>query len=155
MTVSVSVKAIVDEMDILSDEISSYLNKQTGELVTLSDEMFSAAEEDYDINEYPEWQRELIIKAKEVLESDDYLQLPSKFDLHEYHIMEEFCRSLNDSTIRDTLLTKIKGSGAFRRFKDAICRYDIETEWLEYREKELKNIAIDWLKENNIAYSEK
>jgi hypothetical protein len=155
MTAIVSVKDIVDEMDIMSDEISSFLDKRTGELVSLSDEMFSAAEEDSDINEYPEWQRELIIKAKEILESDDYLQLPSKFDIHEYHIMEEFCRSLNDSTIRNTLLTKIKGSGAFRRFKDAICRYGIENEWFAYREKELKNIAIDWLKENNIAYSEK
>ena len=133
MTAIVSVKGIVDEMDISSDEISSFLDKRTGELVTLSDEMFSAAEEDSDIHKYPEWQRELITKAKEVLESDDYLQLPSKFDIHEYQIMEEFCRALNDRTIRNTLLAAIKGSGAFRRFKDAICTYGIETEWLAYR----------------------
>ena len=155
MTVIVSVKDIVDEMDIMSDEISSFLDKRTGELVTLSDEMFSAAEEDSDINEYPEWQRELIIKAKDVLESDDYLELPSKFDIHEYHIMEEFCCAINDGKIRNELLSKIRGSGAFRRFQDAICMYGIETEWLEYREKELKIIAIHWLKKNNIAYSEK
>jgi hypothetical protein len=155
VTLIISVKDIVDEMDILSDEISSFLDKRTGELVTLSDEMFSAAEEDSDIHEYPEWQRELIIKAKEVLESDEYLQLPSKFDIHEYQIMEEFCRALNDRTIRNTLLAAIKGSGAFRRFKDAICTYGIETEWLAYREKELTAIAIDWLKKNNITYWEK
>jgi methyltransferase-like protein len=155
MTAIISVKDVANEMDSMSDEISSFINKRTGELVTLSDEMFSAVEEGSDINKYPAWQQEDIIKAKEVLESDDYLQLPSKFDIHEYHIMEEFCRAFNDSEISNALLSKIKGRGAFSRFKEAIRRYDIENEWFEFREKELEKIAIEWLKKNHIAYTEK
>jgi hypothetical protein len=68
----------------------------------------------------------MIIKAKEVISSDDYLPLPSKFDIHEYHIMEEFCYSVVDEKIRRVLSDKIRGSGAFRRFKDAICKYEFE-----------------------------
>ena len=155
MTAIISVKDIVNEMDSMSDEISSFINKRTGELVTLSDEMFSVVEEGADINKYHAWQQEDIINAKEVLESDDYLQLPSKFDIHEYHIMEDFCRSFNDIEISNALLSKIKGRGAFHRFKEAIRRYDLENEWFEFREKELEKIAIEWLKKNHIAYTEK
>jgi hypothetical protein len=44
----------------------------------------------------PDWQKEMIQKAREVAESDDYLTLPSKYDIHERHIMEEFCYSIQD-----------------------------------------------------------
>ena len=100
MKATVSLKDVVDEMDVPGDEHSAFLNRHTGELVTLSSEELSAAEEDDDIDDYPEWQREMIVKAKEVIDSDDYLQLPSKFDIHEYHIMEDFCYSVVDDKIR-------------------------------------------------------
>jgi len=83
MRAIVSIKDVVDEMDIPSDEHSAFLNRHTGELVTLSSEEISAAEEDDNVDDYPEWQQEMIIKAKEVIISDDYLLLPSKFDIHE------------------------------------------------------------------------
>src|SRR4030042_1452128 len=100
MKAIVSLKDFVNEMDVFSDAHSAFLNCITGELVTLSSEELSAAEEDDNVDEYPEWQQDTIIKAKEVLESDDYLSLPSKFDIHEYHIMEDFCCSVMDEEIR-------------------------------------------------------
>ncbi len=48
-------------MDVLSEEHSAFLNRHTGELVTLSREELSAAEEDDDIVDYPEWQQEMIV----------------------------------------------------------------------------------------------
>jgi hypothetical protein len=155
MKTLVSIKDVVDEMDVLSDEHSAFLNRHTGELVTLSREELSTAEEDDDIADYPEWQREMIIKAKEVIESDDYLPLPSKFDIHEYHIMEEFCWSIADDKIRGTFLDKIKGQGAFRGFKDAIHMNEMEDEWYCFRQGELEKIAIDWLEANQIPYAKK
>ena len=155
MKVIVSVKDIVDEMDVPSDNFSSFLNRQTGELVTLTSEDLSAAEDgnEEDIDEYPQWQQKMIIKAKEVIGSDDYLPLPSKFDIHEYRIMEDFCSSVEDDEIREDLLYKIKGSGAFRRFKDAIHVHGIEDEWYRFRQDELEKIAIDWLEINQITYN--
>ena len=152
MKTIVSIKDVVDEMDALHEEHSTFLNRNTGELVTLSDEELSAAEEE-DIVDYPEWQLEMIIKAKEVISSDDYLPLPSKFDIHEYHIMEDFCRSVVDDKIRERLLDKIRGQGAFRRFKDAIRNYGIEEEWYRFRQEELEKIAVDWLEANQIPYT--
>ena len=64
-------------MDVPGDEHSAFLNRHTGELVTLSSEELSAAEEDDNIDKYPTWQQDMIIKAKEVITSDDYLALPT------------------------------------------------------------------------------
>jgi len=140
-------------MDVLSDDYSAFLNRHTGELVTLSNEEISAAEEDDNIDEYPEWQRDMIIKAKEVINSDDYLPLPSKFEIHEYHIMEAFCHAIEDDKIRRYLLDKIRGRGAFSRFKNAIQMNGIEEEWYRFRQEELERIAIDWLEANQISYA--
>ncbi len=154
MKVIVSVQDIIDKMDVLSEEISSFLNKQTGELVTLTSEVLSAAEDgvEEDFVEYPEWQQEMIIKAREVIGSDDYLPLPSKFDIYEYSIIEDFCSSIEDDKVREDLLHKIKGIGAFSRFKDAIYKLGIEEEWYRFRQDEFEKIAIDWLEINQISY---
>ena len=111
------------------------------------------SEENDNIDGYPEWQQDMIIKAKEVIRSDDYLPLPSKFDIHEYHIMEEFCCSVGNDNIRGILLDKIKGRGAFGRFKNAIRMNGIEEEWYRFRQEELEKIAINWLEENEISYT--
>ena len=153
MKATVSLKDVVDEMDVPGDEHSAFLHRHTGELITLSREELSAAEEDDDIDDYPEWQQEMIIKAREVLESDDFLALPNKFDIHEYSIMEDFCFSVADDKIRGSLLDKIRGSGAFRRFKDAIQMNGIEEDWYSFRQEAFEKIAIDWLEDNKISYT--
>jgi len=151
--VVVSIKDVVDEMDVPSDQHSAFLKRHSGELVTLSSEELIAAEEGDNIDEYPEWQQDIIIKAKEVVNSDDYLRLPSKFDIHEYHIMEDFCCSQADNKIREVLLNKIRGRGAFKRFKDAIQMNGIEEEWYRFRQEELEKITIEWLEANQIPYA--
>jgi len=153
MKTIVSIKDVVNEIDALSEEHSAFLNRRTGELLTLSTEELSAAEEDDGIDDYPEWQQDMIIKAKRVISSDDYLPLPGKFDIHEYHIMEDFCCSVEDDKIRGELLDKIRGRGAFRRFKDALHIIGIEDEWYRFRQGELEKIAIAWLEENQISYT--
>lgn len=148
----VKLREIVDEMEIISDSIRTYLNKHTGELVALTSEELEEIEEGDDIASYPDWQREAIQKAQEVLTSDEYLSLPSSFEIHEYSIMERFCREIEDPELSDELLSQIKGSGAFRRFKHAIHRYDIADDWHRYRIQALEEIAVDWLEENDIEY---
>lgn len=154
----ISVKDIVDELELSGEGISSFLNKRTGEIVTLGDEYLSAAEnEDEDDDntiERPEWEQETIAQAKEVINTDDYLQLPGKYDINEYKVIEEFCNSVEDEKIRDILLVSIKGKGAFSRFKDTIRMYNIENEWYNFRQKELEKIAINWLEANHIPYTQ-
>ncbi len=60
--------------------------------------------------------------------------------------------SMDDPEMSDLLYSLIKGSGAFRRFKDAIYRYGIEDEWHSYRNNALKEIAIEWRREHGIEF---
>jgi Uncharacterised protein family (UPF0158) len=154
MKALVSLKDVVNEMEMQADETEGYLNKRTGELITLlPDELYAVEEDDLDISDYPDWQKEVIAKARDVLDSDDYLTLPSKYDIHEYRIMEEFCYSIEDEELSDKLLDKIRGSGAFRRFKEAVYRLGIEEDWHRFRQDAFEKIAIDWLEEHGIAYN--
>jgi hypothetical protein len=51
------------------------------------------------------------------------------------------------------LLRLIKGSGTFRRFKNAIHKMGVEKAWYEFRGEALEKIAIEWLEENKISFS--
>lgn len=80
-----------------------------------------AAEEDELLSEYPDWQRDSILKAREILEFEEhFLSLPDQSDIHEYQIMEDFAREFEDAQTGERLLRLIRGSGAFGRFKNAI-----------------------------------
>jgi hypothetical protein len=155
MAITVKLKDIIGEMETQSEFHSLYLSKTTGEIIMVTDDHFRAAEDEDDLSGYPEWEQEAIQVAGKVLGSDDYISLPSQFDIHEYKIMEEFCLSLDNQELRDKMFHSIKGKGAFRRFKDNIFKFNIEEDWFEYRREALKQIAIDWCEKNNIAYSEK
>ncbi len=152
MAAIITLKAIVDEMDVLSDEHFAYLNPQTGDLVTLSTEEISAVEEDLPNDDFPDWQQPLIAQARAVLDSNEYLRLPTRHDIHEYAIMERFCDAIADQQLRQIFLDQIRGSGAFRRFKQLLQRYAIAEEWYEFRTAALRAIAIQWLDVHHIPY---
>ena len=149
----VSLLSVVNEMDVLGEEWTAYINKKTGELVTVTEEEANIVDAGAEDDEFiPDWQRETLPKVREVLESDDFVTLPDKFEIHEYSIMERFCVSLSDEGLQDELLYAIRGSGAFRRFKDAIYRKEIQDDWYRFRDESIKDIAIDFLESEGIAF---
>ncbi|HXI26541.1 MAG TPA: UPF0158 family protein [Pyrinomonadaceae bacterium] len=154
MSPSVRLDDVIEALESPGDEHVYYLDKRTGEIVLVTDEDMSAAEEDELISAYPDWQRDSILKAREVLrDSEQFIQLPDRFDIHEYKIMEDFCLAFKDRQVGGKLLRLIKGSGAFGRFKNAIHELRVEKAWHEFKRSELEKIAIDWLEENEIPYS--
>ena len=156
MAIRAKLTDVIDGMETQSDECSSFLNKGTGDVALIADEEMHAAEDDEPIEDFPDWQQDQVRTAREIIaETCDYIPLPTKFDINEYSIMERFCLSLDDPEISDVLYGSIKGSGAFRRFKDAIHQYDIADEWHNYRNDALKEIAIEWCRENNIEFEDK
>jgi len=153
MAIRVKLDDIIDGLESQSDESSSFLSKKTGEVALITDEELNAARENEPIGDFPDWQQGQVRIAKEIIaETGDYISLPTKFDIDEYRVMERFCLSLDDPEMSDLLYGLIKGSGAFRRFKDAIHKYDIADEWYSYRNKALKEIAIEWCREHNIEF---
>ena len=155
MSIRVKISDIIDGIESQSDECNSYLNKRTGEVVLISDYEMRAAEEDDLIEDFPDWEQDQVRMAREIIaETGDYIGLPTKFDIDEYHMMERFCLSLDDRKTCDTLCGLIHGSGAFRRFKDAVYHYGIEDKWHGYRDNALRELAIEWCRENNIEFDD-
>ena len=155
MAIRVKLNEIIEGLEFQSDESSSFLDKTTGKVVLISDYEISAAEDGDPIEDFPDWEQDLVRIAKEIVdETGNYIDLPTKFDINEYSIMEKFCLSLNDSEMSDNLYSSIKGSGAFRRFKDAINEYDIADDWYKYRNDVLKEIAIEWCQAKGIEFDE-
>jgi hypothetical protein len=155
MTIRVKLDDIIEGLEFQSDEVHSFLDKRTGEVVSVSDEEMNAAQDDEPVKDFPNWQQNLVRIAKEIIEeTGNYIDLPSKFEIDEYSMMEKFCLSLDDSKMSNTLYGLIKGHGAFRRFKDAIHKYNIADDWYKYRNSELKEIAIEWCQQNSIEFEE-
>jgi len=151
MAIRVKLDDIIEGLEFQSDESSWFLNKKTGEVVLINDYEMRAAEEGDPIEDFPDWEQDQVRIAREITaETGQYIPLPSKYEIDEYSIIERFCMSLDNQKISDILCDLISGSGAFRRFKDAIYRYEIEDEWHSYRSDALKEIAIEWCRENNI-----
>jgi Uncharacterised protein family (UPF0158) len=152
MAVIVSLRDVIEQMDQWSDEATAYINRKTGELITLTHEELALAEDPEAAADAQQWQKDLLPKTQEVLGSEDFIPLPSKFEIHEWSIMERFAQSVTDAAASDELDAAIHGRGAFRRFKDAVHRLGITDEWYRFREAALEEIAIEFLEEHAIAY---
>jgi len=100
----------------------------------------------------PAWQRELMPKIRAALEGDRWLELPDRFDIHEWSIMERFSRAQNIERIRSGLLHAIHGAGAFRAFRSAIQELGLEQSWYQFRDEALADIARSWLEEHQLEY---
>lgn len=153
MAAKVSLKLVVEELDALTDETSAYLNRETGELYALGEEVAALVEDAVDPAELPGWLVDEAPKIREVLESEDWLPLPTRFDIHEWAIMDGFARSIADADVRDELLTAIRGRGAFRWFKDAVHRHGILQDWHVHRAAALGRIAAAWLEDHGVEYA--
>ena len=145
----IKIDDILEHLELATDNGSSYLNKTTGEIIFISDDIFDYAE-DGDLEGLAEWEKDLTVIAKQIIETDNYIKLPTKFDIHEYAIMEKYCQSIVDDELRKVMFSSIKGSGAFGRFKDNIRRYNIEEDWFDFRTEALKEIATEWCESNQL-----
>ena len=124
-----------------SDELYSYLHRPTGRIVTVSDDALAAAEHDDEESVTPEE----LAEARRILAADDeYLDLPDRFEINEYRMMERFAESLADGQARDAALTSLRGRGAFRYFKDTVHRLGVVESWYAYRDECYREVAREW-----------
>ena len=152
----IKLSKILEALEFTNSENAAYLNIRNGETILLSDSDISAAEDGRGIEDYPEWQMESIAITKEILidESKNYIPLPDDFEIDEYDMMQHFIDTISDDNIAQTLSISIKGSGAFRRFKEHLYQFEIQDKWFAYRDNEYKQLAIQWCQDNNVEYIE-
>jgi hypothetical protein len=151
MGVVLSLRDIVDAIESQMDQSNAYLDPKTGEIILVTEDERALVEEGVADDGLPQWQRDVMPKIREALESDRFLVLPDRFEVHEWSIMERFAQEQNDSA-RKVLLSAVHGSGAFRHFRSAVERLGLLESWYRYRGETIEQIARDWLEEHKIAY---
>ena len=157
-----TISALVDELELATQESSSYTHRETGEIFTSSDDMLDGNDDEYEDEDEDEigeqdqddkevgWLAEAHAKLREIENSDDWVRLPSKFDVHEWAIMRDFAISIKVPELHEMLLSAIHGRGAFRNFKDTVFRGHINDKWDAFRQNALTDIILGWLASHNI-----
>ena len=161
MLLKVKLGDIIEVLEEATDEARFYLDRETGQVHLLTDEMFSLAEHKNTVLEtLPEWEREPVKLARQIKKDDErgtrlrYLALPDQFEIHEWALMEQFTRTLEDPVAGKQLQRSIHGAGAFRRFKILLDEFNLWDAWNRFRQAELREIAIDWCEEHGIEWGE-
>ena len=156
----INLDEIVDALDFVSDETSSYYCKTTSAVCFIEDDALRMAEDelespDESSDEFFGLEEESMQVARQIVANeDDFIRLPDQFEIHEYSIIQEFCESRPDEAVSRELSDEITGKGAFRSFRRAIDRLGLTDDWYKYRDDAFKCIARDWCEENDVPYTE-
>ncbi|MBX9879924.1 MAG: UPF0158 family protein [Candidatus Obscuribacterales bacterium] len=150
----VTLKDIAESLGSACEEGELYLDRSSGEILRVAIEHLEIAENNDHDRDFADWETQLIAEAKTILEdkAGRFIQLPTKFDIHEWSIMERFCHTVQSSDISDELQRAIHGAGAFRYFKDMVDRYGLREQWYRHRHNALEDIARDWCQSKNIDF---
>jgi len=131
-------------------DMDYYLDKETGEVIVLLEEIFRYAEEDQDKvrEDLPDWQKEQVKLAQDILfkNPDRYICIPKRPSYEGYNLMVEFAEKVEDELLREKLSIALDGKGAFRRFKNVIADYpDYREKWFKFRDEKMNKKVIEWL----------
>lgn len=83
-------------------------------------------------------------------ESKEYLAIPERLPHQDKMLMELFAYGLRDLDLINEFMGALKKNKPFKRFRQLLDKYDMRTEWNIFKEKEIRNEAINWLVENDI-----
>ena len=139
MKKTIPLSVIVDAIEATTDGWRQFYNTITGEVDSIP-----SWDNDYaDPEEFRE-------TADKIDESDDYVELPSQRELHEYDIMERFAEERGSAP----LLRALRGRKPFRTFKDRAMEIGLEQEYYAFRSAAYVDIAREWCRENDIPFTE-
>lgn len=152
---SVDLDMLIEMMDSHNYEIFSYLDKETGEVLIFTEDMVPDELRELEKEELEELLKDenetTRIAARELYEIDNdntdrYEFIPELPSRVVYKRMEEFVCDIEDIELREKVLYKIKGKGAFRRFKDFLDYHEeYKQPWFDIRDKLLEEKATEWL----------
>jgi len=139
---TIKLEQVLDAIVTADDVFTYFYDSETGETVFLTDETLFGAHDE---------------QLAELIESSPhgrFLRFPTKYEIHEYSIMENFVYSLGPGAAREELIPAICGRGAFRRFKNGIRYHRLEQKWYDFQSQAYRDIAVQWCQEHGLDYTE-
>jgi hypothetical protein len=151
----VDLKELVSEMEMGENmELTGYLDTETGEIISMPDEVMRAVEDSDEAAEsLPEWEQELAEIAENILgdEKNRFLLIPKRESREGFEIMVAFAGSIKKKGLRDMLSLALNGKGAFRRFRSVLNGHPEELEkWYTFKDDWMREEAVQWLILNGI-----
>ena len=154
----VYLKDVIESMEFENELLNHFYNKKTGVIIYKEDFSTStySAEDINKIDEFEEWERELIYNLQDLEENpDNYIQLPQKDELYELKMMMDFCNSFSDISLENNLdINSADEKTKLHKIKQIIQDKELINEWYDYREDTERELAIKWCDDNNIEYIE-
>jgi len=151
MPAVISLRDVIEALDLQSDELRSYLDSDSGEIVTFNQEEARIAQGG-NWDNAPDWMRQSLPKIKRALEDDGMLALPDQVHIDEWRMMQDFAEAQCDCNARAKLTDSAHGPGAFPLFRRTIAQLGLEEMWHEYRNKAMEGVARQWLEKNKLRY---
>ncbi|MFZ5906318.1 MAG: UPF0158 family protein [Nitrospirota bacterium] len=157
--------------DVLRDTFDYFLDTETGEVTTLSEEMLREVQsrlhiEDFDdvvdeiesiefdeVPDLPGYLEDEVEILIEILldERGRYLRIPERQSSVAYESMSRFIDTVADSALKTKLRNALDGKGAFRCFKDVLVHYPKERKrWHCFNAKVMKREIREWLSANGL-----
>ena len=112
----IKLEQVIEAIETADDAFTYFYDTQTGETVYLQDEIITGERNE---------------ELEELIENSPrgrFLRFPTKYDIHEYSIMESFIESLPPGAARQELAHAFRGKGAFRRFKNGIYYHTVPSQ---------------------------
>lgn len=130
----VNIKNIADELQSLNDDDFLFYNKLTGETEWFGEETGNPNG----------------LELDDIEEDENFVALPSKWDINEYEMMEDFMNVQENEEIQNQIFHAIKGRGAFRNFRAVVENNGLLEEWYKFKDSAYEQIVKDWCEKNGL-----
>ena len=137
-----------------SDEYDYYLDTNTGQVLRIATEVWTALEEGRTIaGSLAGWQQEELREARDVFADTQgrYVLIPERRGWEVEELMPDFIDSVTDAELQRRLTAAMDGRNALRRFKDILAHHATERErWLAIQQESDRDYATRWLEDEGI-----
>ena len=137
----IKLQQVIQAIEEADDVFTSFLDTKTGKTVYLADPLMTG-----------ETDETLAAEMEDTPER--FLRFPTKYEIHQYRIMEDFIDQLPPGKAQEELAYAIRGKGAFRRFKQSVRFHGLEQRWYDYLAKAYRELVIRWCAEEGLEYTE-
>ena len=139
---TIPLKQVIQAIEEANEVFTSFWDTKTGKTVYLAGPLMIDMTED-----------KALASAIEDM-PERFLRFSTKYEIHQYRIMEDFIDQLPPGRAQEELACAIRGKGAFRRFKQSVRYHGLEQRWYDYLAEAYRELAIRWCAEKGLEYTE-
>ena len=132
-----------------SYEMKNYIDLTDGCITNIMDEFMLDDITDNELEKYNDWQREMILTYRD----HDLIEIESISTHESFEIMESFADSQPED-VCNGLFDALNRRHPFSNFQTAVRNLGVLQEWYDFKNNAEREIAVQWLKDNDLEFVE-